>query len=610
EAPPTVVGPVLALAIDESRRLGRGEVARTLVERLARIVTRLLPEVPLAHRATFEGQTWVLSARDGEGRADALGLGAGQIDLLAAITRGLHDRTSLADLLRQIVDGLVLWVGVERGLLLLRAPPSDSSPATDRKPRLVPRVARGLSREDLRGEQLALSHSLALRALETLEPVIAVDASGDEGELSSSIHALRLRSVLAVPLVARGEPLGVVYLDDRVRRGAFGPREVAWVRLLATQAAAAIADARDALRLRRLARKAERAQRRLEDHLTRTEGALEVARAALARNDAIAPGGDPRGTRHRYDKILGDGAAIRRMLHVVDRVADAADARIPVLVNGESGTGKELVARAIHDSGSRRARPFVAENCGAIPESLLESTLFGHVRGAFTGADRARVGLFEVANGGSLFLDEVGEMGAAMQAKLLRVLQDGEVRPVGSDKSSFVDVRIIAATHRDLEAMVKERRFREDLFYRLAVVRIVVPALRERSEDVPTLVEHFVTRFEGDRRVKVTRRALAALAAAPWPGNVRQLENELRRALVLCDDTLDLEHLSDEVARTARGVSSAGGDLSLRERVDALERRLVADALRRTAGNQTRAAKALGVSRFGLQKMLKRLALD
>jgi len=604
EAPPSVVGPVLALALAESRRAGKGDQTRALHERLVRLVDRLDRDVPLAHRAAFDALRWVSASRmvDSERGADVLGLGAGQIELLAAIARGLRDRTSLSDLLRQVVDGLVLWVGVERGLLLLRAPGGE---------RLVPRVARGLSREDLRGEQLALSSSLAARALATLEPVVAVDASGEsEGDMASSIHALRLRSVLAVPLVARGEALGVVYLDDRVRRGAFGPREIAWVRLLSTQAAAAIADARDALRLRRLARRAERAESRLEEQLAKTEGALEIARAELAQ---IRPDDerDPRGTRHRYDALIGDGPAMRKMLSIVDRVTDAADARIPVLVVGESGTGKELVARAIHENGSRRGRPFVAENCGAIPEPLLESTLFGHVRGAFTGADRTRVGLFEVATGGTLLLDEIGEMGAAMQAKLLRVLQEREVRPVGGEKSTKVDVRVIGATHRNLEQMVREGKFREDLYYRLAVVTIDVPPLRERAEDLPALVEHLLRRFAAGRDVKVTRRALGALAAARWPGNVRQLENEIRRALVLCDDTLDLEHLSPELfnlqAKGGKGEAALG--LSLREQIDALELRLVTEALRRSSGNQTHAARALGLSRFGLQKMLKRLGL-
>jgi len=598
EAPPSVVGPVLARAIELARRSGRGDAARMLSDRLTRLVARLEEDLPIAHRASFAASTWVVASRETSGRGEDMGLGEGHIDLLSTIARGLRDRTSLGDLLRQVVDGLVLWVGVERGLLLLRA----GDPSAPSGVRLVPRVARGLSREDLRGEQLALSTSLARRALESLEPVVAVDASGSAADsVSASIHALRLRSVLAVPLVARGEALGVVYLDDRIRRGAFGPREVAWVRLLATQAAAAIADARDALRLRRLARRAERAQKKLESMLAQTEGALEVARAELAGHKGR------RGTRHPYAAIIGDGAAITRTLALVDRVTDASDSRIPVLVIGESGTGKELVARAIHDNGARRRGPFVAENCGAIPEPLLESTLFGHVRGAFTGADRPRVGLFEVATGGTLLLDEIGEMSLAMQAKLLRVLQEGEVRPVGGERSTKVDVRVIGATHRDLEAMVRDGRFREDLYYRLAVLVIPVPPLRERTEDLPALVEHFVRRWAQGRKLRVTRDALAVLAAAPWPGNIRQLENELRRAMVLCDDVLDAEHLSPELLQPRRTGAATG--LTLRDQLDALERRLLMEALRRAGGNQTHAAKALGVSRFGLQKMAKRLGL-
>jgi serine/threonine-protein kinase PknK len=603
---PALAGESLAAALGAARDAGRTELVARLHERLVALVARLSADVPSAYRARFHALRWVELAEERAPAGDD-GLSAGQAELLARIARGMRDRTSLADLLRQVLDGLVLWLGVERGVLLLRAP--GASPG---EVRLVPRVARGLRREDLRDEQLHLSQSLARRALDGGDPVVAVDASGEasDASLTSSIHALRLRSVLAVPLIARGEKLGVVYLDDRVRRGAFGAREVAWVKLLATQAAAAIADARDALRLRRLARRAERAQERLARHLAKTEGDLEVARAALAGAGVRPPSGaDPRGMRRRYDEILGESAAIRQMLRVVDRVVDASDARVPVLIVGESGTGKELVARAIHRHGPRASKGFVAENCGAIPEPLLESTLFGHVRGAFTGADRPRVGLFEVAHGGSLLLDEVGETSAAMQAKLLRALQEGEVRPVGGEATKKVDVRVIAATHRNLLEMVEQGRFREDLYYRLAVITIVVPPLRDRAEDIPLLVEHMVRRYAGARSIRVTRRALAALAAAPWPGNVRQLENELRRALVLCEETLDVEHLSDDIAASG-GRTGRDGTLTLHDHVEALERRLVVEALRRANGNQTHAAKALGVSRFGLQKMMRRLSIE
>ena len=480
---------------------------------------------------------------------------------------------------------MVLWTGVERGLLLLRAPDGG----------LVPRVARNLARRDLRGEQLALSMGLAKRAMEERQTICATDAYAQVGDLHASVHALRLRSVLAVPLVARGDVLGVVYLDDRVRRGAFGDAELGWVRLVASQAALAIADARDQALLRRAVRRAERANAKLAAELGMREAELLVARAELAQGE----------TRFRYDEIAGRSEPMRAMLRLVDRVT-ASD--VPVLLSGESGTGKELVARAIHANGARASRPFVSENCGSVPEPLLESTLFGHVRGAFTGASSTRAGLFDVADGGTLLLDEIGEMPLSMQTKLLRVLQDGEVRPVGGEKVHKVDVRILGATHRDLEAMVAAGTFREDLFYRLNVVSIRVPSLRERPTDIPLLVTHFVEKHSDGRKVKVTRAAMDRLAAFPWPGNVRQLENEIRRAFVLADDRIDVGELSDDVSRGGPNAARNAG-VGLKARVDALEMQLVKDALERTKGNQTRAAEALGVSRFGLQKMMRRLGI-
>ena len=333
--------------------------------------------------------------------------------------------------------------------------------------------------------------------------------------------------------------------------------------------------------------------------------------------------------RFRYDEIAGRSEPMRELLHMVDRVTSS---EVPVLVVGESGTGKELIARAMHANGPRGSRAFVSENCASVPETLLESTLFGHVRGAFTGASSTRAGLFDVADGGTLFLDEIGEMSLGMQAKLLRVLQDGEVRAVGGERSRKVDVRVIGATHRDLDAMVAAGKFREDLFYRLNVITLRVPPLRDRPEDIPLLVQHLVKKHAPDRAVKVTRAAMAKLTTFPWPGNVRQLENELRRALVLSDGAIDVAELSARLgdalaARLAwvgaedrrselspdvvRGGPSAarGAGLDMRTRVDALESELVVEALQKTRGNQTRAAQLLGLSRFGLQKMMKRLKI-
>ena len=206
------------------------------------------------------------------------------------------------------------------------------------------------------------------------------------------------------------------------------------------------------------------------------------------------------------------------MLKIVDRVTTS---NVPVLIQGESGSGKELIARAIHFNGPRAGKPFVSENCSAIPETLLESALFGHVRGAFTGADKPRIGLFDAADHGTLFLDEVGEMSLPMQGKLLRVLEDGLVRPLGTERTRKVDVRIIAATHRDIEAMVRTRTFREDLFYRMNIIVVRVPPLRDRAGDVPLIVKHLLTKYDRPS-VRVTRAAMDRLMSYAWPGNVRQ----------------------------------------------------------------------------------------
>jgi two-component system response regulator HydG len=271
------------------------------------------------------------------------------------------------------------------------------------------------------------------------------------------------------------------------------------------------------------------------------EDALLAARAA--RVNALEQAGD---VPVRYG-MIGDSAGMLRVFGLIERLA-VSD--VPVLVFGETGTGKELVARALHAESRRGDGPFLAENCAAVPANLLESELFGHKRGAFTDAVADRDGHFVAASGGTLFLDEIGDMPLDMQAKLLRVLESSEVRPVGSNKTVKVDVRLVAATHRDLTAMVQERAFREDLLYRLNVVRIDLPPLRERNGDVPHLVRYFLERAaEADaaEHPGMTPEALAALAAFSWPGNVRQLENEMRRATALTPGTIDVSDLAPEI---------------------------------------------------------------
>jgi two-component system response regulator AtoC len=300
--------------------------------------------------------------------------------------------------------------------------------------------------------------------------------------------------------------------------------------------------------------------------------------------------------------IVGRSPKLAQALTLADKVARHPST---VLVTGESGTGKELIARHIHDASPRASRPFVAVNCAAIPEALLESELFGHARGAFTGATTERQGLFEEAQEGTLFLDELGDLPISLQVKLLRALQEGEVRRVGDNASRSVDVRVVAATARDLETDVAEGRFRSDLYYRINVMRIHLPALRERAEDVPELVRHFVDRFNrrlGLHVTAVSAAAMRALVEYPWPGNVRELENVVERAMVLTDGPqLDVEQLPTLAATSARSDGTASPlDLSVKRRTEELERVLIKEALERTRGNRTRAAKLLDLSHRAL----------
>jgi two-component system response regulator HydG len=295
--------------------------------------------------------------------------------------------------------------------------------------------------------------------------------------------------------------------------------------------------------------------------------------------------------------MVGRSASMRGLYELVEHVAHSS---APVLLRGESGSGKELVARALHSEGPRAAQPFVAVNCTALPHALLESELFGHVKGAFTGATTPRRGLFVEADQGTLFLDEIGDMPAELQAKLLRVLEDGEVRAVGADASRTVDVRIIAATHQELEARVREGRFRADLFYRLNVVTLRIPSLRERREDIPLLVEHFIARARGrNPRSKVTGlspEVVAALGAMPWPGNVRELENLVERLVVLVPrETVELADLrlhAPVASNEAHPLAAAQQELwPLRQ----LEGEYISWVVAHCGGNKTRAAEILGI---------------
>jgi two-component system response regulator AtoC len=308
--------------------------------------------------------------------------------------------------------------------------------------------------------------------------------------------------------------------------------------------------------------------------------------------------------------IVGSSAKIQDVLRMVGRLKDT---RTPVLICGESGTGKELVARAMHFRGGFSKRPFVAVDCGSLVPTLIESELFGHEKGAFTGAIRPKQGLFQAANGGTIFLDEIGELPLDLQAKLLRVLQDKQVRPVGSNHSEKVDVRVIAATNRDLEAGYKAGTFRKDLFFRLNVVTVALPALRERKSDIPTLVQHFLDRYSSEKQsIEITQAALKCLMHYDWPGNVRELENCIERAVALGNgELIDVADLPPGIRSIApeRSVSSASATYDSDDLED-IERATIQRVFDQVHGDKLLAGKILGISRATLYRKIKRYNID
>ena len=316
--------------------------------------------------------------------------------------------------------------------------------------------------------------------------------------------------------------------------------------------------------------------------------------------------------RHDYSEIVGKSTGMQEVFRMLDKITDLP---VPVLILGEPGTGKELIARALHFNSSRASKGrFVAENCAALPDTLFESELFGYMKGAFTGADRDKQGLFGLANGGTIFLDEIGEISPAMQAKLLRVIEEGEVRPIGGKVSKKVDFRLVCATNKELSEQVRKGAFRQDLFFRINVVTIKLPPLRDRKEDIPLLVDKFM-KIAADETgcpdIKMDRGVLRALSNYNWPGNVRELENEIKKMVALSDgQKVDAALLSPHLRQVAEEETLAESGASLKDVVENVEKRKIVEAIERTKGNKSRAAEILGLSRLGLRKKMERYGLS
>jgi transcriptional regulator with GAF, ATPase, and Fis domain len=482
-------------------------------------------------------------------------------DLSKVMLAATDPDAAAAALLRRVVE----VTGAERGFIVVRDDDQDFRESSDVR----------FDRDTLSSAHRRFSRTLVREAIENGRTVHSADLSSDPRYRAvDSVQRLGPRAVVVSPLRDGETVYGVLYLEGPPSDAGF---EGTTVELLGQLAEAAGLFLRRALERERLQEQAEL----LQDGL--------VARA-------------------RFPGIVTRDPGLLGVLRLVSRVAES-DAR--VLVLGETGTGKELVARSLHANSRRRTRPFVALNCAALPAGLLESELFGHVRGAFTGADRDRRGRIASAEGGTLFLDEVGELAPDLQARLLRVLETGELQRVGSDAVEKVDVRVVSATHRDLRKLVDEGRFRQDLYFRLRVVEVRVPALRERRSDVPLLVAHFLQQHGPG--LTVTAEAMRVLSAWSWPGNVRELGHAMERAcLMACEGMIGLEALPPEIGGVSvEGAEAEAGGLQAARRAAVLhvEKEFVAELLARCGGNVSQASRESGLRRSYLQKLIARHGL-
>jgi transcriptional regulator with GAF, ATPase, and Fis domain len=467
-------------------------------------------------------------------------------------------------LLGRIVEVVIELLKAERGAIFL---------CTEDGGGLHPGAVRY---RDRRGSDITVSKSVLEQVVRDRRAILTGDASTDTRFMSSrSIRLDRVKSILCAPLISREKLLGVLYVDTQNQMNCFTEEDLALLVNVSGQAAVAVENAR------------QYGAARDEANVLRKRVQEEMA-------------------------IVGDSPAIRDVLRRVEKVADS-DAT--ALVTGETGTGKEMVAHAIHLASRRRARPFIPVDCTAISEHLLESELFGHEKGAFTGADRLKPGKFELADHGTLFLDEIGDMDPGTQQKLLRVLEERTFTRVGGVKLIKVDVRIIAATNRNLEEMVSQGKFREDLYYRLAVVPIHLPPLRDRRMDIAVLVQHFLKRFSRNSQpMKVAEEAMKVLLNYAWPGNVREIRNVIERATVLCEKPIiDVEDLPPKIVGTgmaAEVTNFLDKDLPLSEIVSEVEKTCITRAIAKAKGKKIEAARILQISRPTLDKKLKDYGIE
>jgi transcriptional regulator with GAF, ATPase, and Fis domain len=474
---------------------------------------------------------------------------------LHEFSQRLMEIKDVSELLKALMDAVIEVTHADKGFLLL---------VRDEGPEIA--VARNLRQQDIPPSVRHLSDSIVSKVIAQRRPVIVSDALHDaEFKGSESVMNLKLCSVMCAPLIVQGQLLGLLYVGNDNVVNLFEERSLDVLTIFAAQASLIL---QSALALDQLKSDRDRLQEKLE--------------------------------HKRFGDIVGSCAGL---VEIFKRVEKVATTDISVLITGETGTGKELIAREIHNRSPRKGGPFVVVNCGAIPENLMESELFGHVRGAFTGAVATRLGKFQQADSGTLFLDEIGEMPISLQVKLLRALQERVVVKVGDSKPERCDIRVVAATHRNLDERIKSGEFREDLYYRLNVVNLHLPPVRERGDDVLVIAKFLLAKYTDEYGSKVkgfTPNALIAMRKYSWPGNVRQLENRIKKALVLCERSLigpeDLD-LFPEALEPIMSLTQAREDF---------QRRYILEVLERNNGNRTKTARDLGVDPRTIFRYLER----
>jgi transcriptional regulator with GAF, ATPase, and Fis domain len=519
---------------------------------------------------------------------------AEELRMLWDISQSLYQYLNIDDLILRIIERTREVMNVEGISVILHNPETDEFVfcwAEAEPPEFVSK---------LKEIRFPARSGIAGRVFRSGKPEVInqVGKDPEHYKLIDEATGFHTKSMIAVPLQRREKRIGVFEVINK-HDGPFDEEDLSFVSTLAPIIAMALDNARVYTELERAYNQLKLIDRGKDDLIRQAQSEVSFLRREVERH-------------YRFDQIKGNSETILEVFKLCERVIDSD---ITVLIQGETGTGKELIARTIHYNGPRRQKPFVTQNCAGIPETLLASELFGHERGAFTGAYRSKKGLCEVANGGSVFLDEVAEMSPVMQTSLLRVLQEGEIKPLGSDRTKRVDVRLVSATNKDLYEEVGAGTFREDLLYRLSVFIIELPPLRNRVSDIPVLANHFIAKYnekthKGIRGIH--EEALRRLSSYPFPGNVRELENEIERAVTMAGEgeLIRLSDLSEKIRREA--VSSAvefKSEGSLKEVVETVERSILSQALERHGWNKSKVAQELGLSRYGLSKKMQRYGI-